>query len=154
MGLDTSHGAWNGPYSAFMTWRTKIAEVAGFPPLELMEGYYSEEGMGNPFTLLDYRYPKGDELPMYQLRIIRQRLPIKWNLFEGHPLVTLLIHSDCDGEIEWQDCKPIADELTKLLNKFPEEPAGGRIRNWKQQTQTFIDGLLKAYEAKENLDFH
>lgn len=100
MGLDISHGAWHGAYSAFMTWRTKIAEVAGFPPLELMEGYYSEQHH-HPFTLLDYDYPKGDELAMSSVRRIRERLPIKWDLFESHPLTELLTHSDCGGQITY-----------------------------------------------------
>ena len=51
MGLDTSHNAWHGAYSAFMTWRKKIAHLAGFPPLELMEGFYYENDH-NPCTLL------------------------------------------------------------------------------------------------------
>jgi hypothetical protein len=39
MGLDTSHDCWHGAYSAFMRWREKLAEVAGLPPLRMMEGY-------------------------------------------------------------------------------------------------------------------
>lgn len=39
MGLDTSHGCWHGAYSAFMRWRRMIAQCAGFPPLDSMEGY-------------------------------------------------------------------------------------------------------------------
>ncbi len=39
MGLDTTHGCWHGAYSAFGRWRTKVAEVAGFPPLDSMEGF-------------------------------------------------------------------------------------------------------------------
>lgn len=41
MGLDCSHNAWHGAYSAFMRWRIKLAEVAGLPPLEFMEGMSS-----------------------------------------------------------------------------------------------------------------
>jgi len=40
MGLDISHGCWHGAYSAFMRWREKISQVAGLPPLALMEGFY------------------------------------------------------------------------------------------------------------------
>jgi hypothetical protein len=38
MGLDISHGCWEGAYSAFMRWRQQIAEVAGIP-LMLMDGF-------------------------------------------------------------------------------------------------------------------
>jgi hypothetical protein len=34
MGLDTTHDCWHGAYSAFMRWRRKLAEVAGYPPLD------------------------------------------------------------------------------------------------------------------------
>lgn len=154
MGLDISHGAWHGAYSAFMTWRIKIAEVAGFPPLELMEGFYYKTDSSNPFSSLDYAYPKGDELAMSAVRRIQKRLPIKWDLFLNHPLTILLSHSDCDGHINWSACKKIADELTKLLPYLPDEDAGGHVGKWKDKTQTFIDGLMKAYNAKEKLIFH
>lgn len=39
MGLDTTHGAWNGAYSAFMRWRKKIAELCGLGDLSQFEGY-------------------------------------------------------------------------------------------------------------------
>lgn len=152
MGLDISHDAWHGAYSAFMTWRIKIAEVAGFPPLELMEGYYFEDNH-NPFTLLDYRYPNGDELDMASLRRIRQRLPIKWDLFAGHPLTELLTHSDCDGFISYGKCKKIADALEELLPLLPDENAGGHIGDWKAKTKQFIEGCRAAYAEKKRLEF-
>lgn len=39
MGLDCTHGFWNGSYGAFMRWRTWLAAQAGIP-LSLMEGFY------------------------------------------------------------------------------------------------------------------
>ncbi len=38
MGLDTSHNAWHGAYSAFMRWRTEIARLIDVP-LDKMEGF-------------------------------------------------------------------------------------------------------------------
>lgn len=38
MGLQTTHGCWHGPYSAFHEWRVEIAEVVGIDLAE-MEGY-------------------------------------------------------------------------------------------------------------------
>lgn len=155
MGLDISHDTWHGAYSAFMRWREKIAEVAGLPPLELMEGFYYEgaDSMGNMFSLLDYRYPKGDELDMSAVRRMRAKLPIKWDCLTPSPLHELLFHSDCEGYINWSKCKGIADELEKLLDKLPDEDAGGHIGNWRAKTQTFIEGLLKSYNSKEKLHF-
>lgn len=153
MGLDISHNTWHGAYSAFMRWREKIAEVAGLPPLELMEGFYSEGSMGNMFSLLDYKYPKEDELDMSAVRRMRKKLPIKWECLKPSPLLELLYHSDCDGYINWKVCKGIADELSKLIDKLPNEDAGGHIGNWIEKTETFIKGLLTAYDKKEKLLF-
>lgn len=157
MGLDTTHGAWHGAYSSFMSWRIKIAEVAGFPPLELMEGFYSSNqdiGTRNPFILLEYRYPLGDELDMAALRRIKQRLPIKWQLLEKHPLYMLLRHSDCDGHINYGACGKIADELEKLLPLLSDEHVGGHIGNYYDKTKDFIAGCRLANKNKERLEFH
>jgi hypothetical protein len=153
MGLDTSHNAWHGAYSAFMTWRKKIAEVAGLPPLELMEGFY------------DPLFPNERMLPTlyagvhvqeytFGLKELDRKLPIKWESLKPSALHILLYHSDCDGEIGWQDCKPLADELMKLLDKLPDENVNGHIGNWREKTQTFINGLLLAYKEEKNLNFH
>jgi len=150
MGLDTTHGAWHGPYSSFMSWRKVVAQIAGFPPLELMEGYYQAKGH-NPFTLLDYAYPKGDEIDMAALRRVQTELPIKWILFRKHPLYTLLTHSDCDGYINWKECKKISISLQEVLDKLKTmENMGYYI----EKTENFIEGLNLAYESKERLEFH
>jgi len=128
MGLDTSHDCWHGAYSAFNRWREKIAELAGLPPLNLMDGHY--EGPA------------------------KIGLPIKWACLKPSPLRILLDHSDCDGEIAWKDCAPIADELEKLLPLFPDGGGGGHIEDWKDCTSRFIAGLRKASAAKENVLFH
>lgn len=44
MGLDISHGAWNGAYSSFMRWRIEIAKAAELPDLEIMEGFTNGDG--------------------------------------------------------------------------------------------------------------
>lgn len=38
MGLDTTHGAWHGAYSAFNTWRTEVAKTIGIT-LKDMKGF-------------------------------------------------------------------------------------------------------------------
>ena len=48
MGLHTTHGCWRGAYSAFMRWRMKLAEVAGFPPLLMMDGYFHAYPVDTP----------------------------------------------------------------------------------------------------------
>jgi hypothetical protein len=152
MGLDTSHNCWHGAYSAFNTWRTMIAKAAGLPPLDFMEGHYAD----------DYRSP------LYFARLqtgnkesfsnIASSLPIKWDCIciEKCPeaLCELLAHSDCDGEIEWEICKELAEILTGLLPKMPDLDVGGHVGIVKKKTQQFIDGLLLAFDNKENVEFY
>lgn len=150
MGLDISHDTWHGAYSAFMRWRIKIAEVGGLPPLELMEGFYDAlppNSRSHP-TLYSGpgEYSNG-------LKYLDERLPIKWECLKPSPLYELLNHSDCDGEIAWENCGQIADELEKLLPLLPDENNGGHIGNWKDKTTEFITGLRLAHSKKETLLF-
>jgi hypothetical protein len=153
MGLDCSHGAWHGAYSAFMRWREKIAQVAGLPPLMLMEGFYSPINPKSPYELPTLYYGPDTHKGEY-LKSIDSGLPIKWDALKPDPLHFLLWHSDCDGEIETEFCNPIADSLEKLIPLLPDEEAGGHIGNWRVKTQTFVDGLRAAAAAGEPLDFH
>ncbi len=157
MGLDCSHDAWHGAYSAFMRWRQKVAEVAGMPPLELMEGFYSPIGSGRLPTLY---YGPGTGEPAFGsgsrpfLADIDQRLPIKWGCLKPSALHELLYHSDCDGDIAPERCGPIADALEALIPLMPDEDGGGHVRNWRETTQRFVNGLRAAAAAGEPLDFH
>ena len=47
MGLDVSHDAWSGAYSAFHRFRCRLAEAAGLPPLDSMQGFAAD---GTPWT--------------------------------------------------------------------------------------------------------
>jgi len=158
MGLDTSHDAWHGAYSTFMRWREKIAEVAGLPPLRLMEGFYVpldssiRAGAGIPTFYLGAA--REDELVRGCITSIEAALPIKWSCLKPSALHELLFHSDCDGEIPAESCRPIADELEKLIPLFPEGDGGGHIGIWREKTRQFVDGLRRAAAAGEPLGFH
>lgn len=121
MGLDISHDAWSGAYSSFNRWRTKIAEVSGFPELHSMQGFGGET---------------------------------EWDPFMGDPLYELLSHSDCDGQINYEDAGKIADTLQLLLPKLQGLDGGGHIGDYGYKTSQFIKGCRLAYILKENLDFH
>lgn len=123
MGLDISHDTWHGSYSAFHRWRKKIAETAGLPPLELMEGFCDNE------------------------------TPIKWDCLKPNSLHELLNHSDCDGYISPESCKCIAESLQDLMPLLSDEEVGGHIGNMKDKTQIFIDGLLLAHSMNEPVIF-
>jgi len=151
MGLDTTHDCWSGAYSAFHRWREMLAEVAGLPPLELMDGFYvhlNEQG-GLP-TLYHGIGTRSCE----NLQRLDSRLPIRWDALKPDPLHILLSHSDCDGEINWKDAEAIADRLDVLSKKMPAGDGGGHIGNWRDKTEQFAKGLRIAAKAKENVEFH
>lgn len=71
------------------------------------------------------------------------------------PLVKLLYHSDCDGEIAWEDCAAIADRLEELLPALKRAgDGGGHIGDYAESAGRFIAGLRLAASRKENVDFH
>jgi hypothetical protein len=157
MGLDCSHDAWRGAYSAFMKWRKKLAEVAGLPPLELMEGFYEPlPGSGAPtlYHGVDTNQPAYGPGSRPFLASLDDRLPIEWKCLKPSPLHELLNHSDCDGEIPADQCGSIADALEALIPLLPDEDTGGHIGNWREKTQRFVDGLRAAAVAGEPLGFH
>lgn len=158
MGLDCSHNAWHGAYFAFMRWRQKIAHVAGLPPLELMEGFFTPNYRGmRTFEGIPTFYLGGardDDLVVSGIRQLEERLPIKWECLKPSPLHELLFHSDCDGEIPSDRCAAIADALEALIPLLPNEDGGGHIGNWRDKTKQFVSGLRSAAEANEPLDFH
>lgn len=185
MGLDTSHNCWHGAYSAFMRWRQEIAKAAGIPLMlmegfyELGSRYGGIEDAMMRTAPRAFAFSKGESGGFVATRDtvaaalvdsaergdagrlhdflapLIPLLPLKWEILKDDPLNILLHHSDCDGEIRWQDCCPIADRLTDLLPLLAQSgDGGGHIGNFVAKTQTFIDGLRLAASRKENVDFH
>lgn len=152
MGLDTSHDCWHGAYSAFMRWRETLARVAGLPPLRLMEGFYEPLPPRKLLGGLPTLYHGFDE--RNYLSDIDSQLPIRWSCLRPSPLFVLLYHSDCEGEIAWQDCGPLAEALEALLPKLPNGDDLGHIGNWRDKTSQFVKGLRAAFAARENVNFH
>ena len=151
MGLDVSHGCWRGAYSAFMRWRRMLAKVAGLPPLDLMEGFYHpDDVVRDPFYTIGR-----DTMENPTTRDIKQSLPISWDCIDSRfdALKVLLSHSDCDGEIKHNYCAPLACSLEGLMGDIPTGSGGGHIRDWRDMTQQFIDGLRCAAERAENVTF-
>jgi len=151
MGLDVSHGCWSGAYSAFMRWRYTLAEVAGLPPLDLMEGFYEYGSVYDPIHVAEHSISVCGAFDR-----IKENLPIKWDCLKPDPyLYALLYHSDCDGEIAWQDCDSLADRLEKLLPQLEQKgnEGEGHIGSYAKKTKQFIEGLRLAASRKENVEF-
>jgi hypothetical protein len=134
MGLDTSHDCWRGAYSAFSRWRDQLAKVAGYEFAVLKDDYRET-------ILIDWGH------------IVEKNYQGQWDEMPADPLIVLIAHSDCDGEILPEHAGPLADRLTELLPLLPDGDGGGHIGNWRTKTQQFIDGLRLAVEQGEPVEF-
>lgn len=136
MGLDTTHDAWHGAYSAFSRWRDKLWEVAGydFSP--------DPESSWRQFPKLNWD------------AITEKNLQGEWESTPEDPLIVLIAHSDCDGSIYPEQAEPLADRLEQLLPLLPADPDNGHIGVWQDKTQKFIDGLRLAVTRGEPVGFH
>lgn len=130
MGLNTSHDAFYGAYSAFNRFRQAVAEAIGgsYPPHtdEALDGtlWYWGEG---------------------------------FNGSTNPGLREFFVHSDYNGEIDPQTCAILAEELEALLPKLDAMgDGGGHIAargGFGGVTRRFIAGCREAAAASEPLTF-
>lgn len=133
MGLDCSHDAFHGAYSAFQRLRKFIcASIGGSYPSHEVEGLEPEM----------WYYGEGYN---------REKNP---GLFE------FLSHSDCDGEISPYMCSIVADELESIMPLIEERERSNvayghltKYGGYAGTTKQFIDGCRKAAELNEPLEF-
>jgi len=148
MGLDTSHDAFHGAYSAFNRFRQAIAEACGvaFPPHYVIDE--SGQMMVDPATGLTKRKPDHDERFIYWPDDFTKTNP---------GLAAFITHSDCDGEIAPDVCALIANEMEAILDRLPKWPDAGHIAargGMRKVAEIFIAGCRAAASANEPLDFH
>lgn len=150
MGLDCSHDAFHGAYSAFNRLRQFVCAATGgsFPP------HWMHDANGD--FLKDERG---------QIRI---RADIEADYFlcgdgfereEWPGLYEFLTHSDCDGEISPEMCVKVADDLERLLPKMEavKWESHGHIAargGFLEVVRKFIAGCRAAAATGEPLDFH
>lgn len=146
MGLYTTHGCWDGPYSSFSRWRNVLAELAEY---QLMGPTQEEIDQGVAFP--------GQKYVMIEWSAISQgNVEGEWTRTPPDPLIVLLVHSDCDGVIHPAQARPLADRLEELLPKVeafaadPENRAGW----YPHRTRQFIEGLRAAADLEEDVEFH
>jgi hypothetical protein len=135
MGLDTSHNAWHGAYSAFSRWRNNLAVAAGYSLVRETE----------PF-------PR-DDVAIDWERFSAKNFAGEWDHVEDDALIYLIAHSDCDGVLHPAQAGPLADRLEGLLPKLDNE-VQGHIHGMRHDTEQFIRGLRAAVAADEDVDFH
>lgn len=142
MGLDTTHDAWHGAYSAFSRFRDKLAEAAGYT------GHTNEHGQ----VMWDIDWGCIERTIGHDLLGRWPKMPVRPDGTED-PLLVLLAHSDCEGEIQPEFCAPLADRLEELLPLL-EGDGGGHVGAYRDKTEQFIRGLRDAAEEGEPLGFH
>lgn len=148
MGLDCSHGAFHGAYSAFNRLRQIVCWAAGgsFPP----------HLVHNPDGTLG-KDEKGDTL--WNMALDDSLIYFGQDIDIGSGLYLFLTHSDCDGEISPEMCAKVADDLEKLLPKIASIPnqGGGHIAargGFAEVIRKFIAGCREAASKGEYLKFY
>lgn len=153
MGPDTTHDCWHGAYSAFTRWRDKLGEVAGYTyhhdVHELSEGTVMRSTRVTP----DIDWGNIEATIGRDLFGKWPAIPVRPD-GTPDPLIVLLAHSDCEGEIQANFCAPLADRLEELLPLLGDEEGGGHIGAYADKTRTFIDGLRRAADLGEADGFH
>lgn len=140
MGLDTSHDCWHGPYSAFSRWRAALQRAAGWH----LEEQRDDRGM---------RYELAREINWEA--VTDANIAGQWETLPEDPLIVLVAHSDCDGQLPVAALLPLAERLEQLAERM--EPGQGRHWKWtpgmegratydgeREATMRFAAGLRRA----------
>jgi hypothetical protein len=143
MGLDTTHDCWHGPYSAFSRWREALAVAAGYAVWLVCEDE-KPHAYRRPVVMLDWGHLG-----------TAAHLAGDWEETPGDPLLVLIVHSDCDGEIRPAQALPLADRIEELSASLPPEEHGAWPPDWMHsKSEKFVAGLRKAAAQGEPVRFH
>lgn len=143
MGLDTSHGAYNGSYSGFSHFRDAICFA--------LDGSYPTASriIDGKQTFVCLRpNPEGDKPGYWYWGKGRNRRtnPGLWQLMN---------HSDCDGYLSPSTCRKIAAELPPLYAKIEEYQDKAAPDGWYlAKAKKFTQGCMEAAEKNQRLRFH
>lgn len=144
MGLDTTHDAFSGAYSAFNRFRQIVAKAAGgsYPnhdkPLILKNGKIIEEP---------------DQENFY--------VPYSWEEFQKKQpgLSAFLLSNDCEGSFSPEICGQMANELEALIPEIEklDDGGGGHIERNGGYTETvkkYIAGCRLAESQNEFMEYY
>lgn len=143
MGLRVSHGCFHAGYGKFQHFRRAVADVVGIP-LEIMEGYFERD---------DWMVCAESPLAKKMLARRLEALPVAWTAWEDDPITLLLNHSDCGGELRWQDAVAIAERLEEIAPQIVHPPDMRDDWDFKQTALQFAAGLRRAAEYEEDVTF-
>lgn len=144
MGLSISAAgvdAFTAPYGQFSEWRNYLARAAGY---EVAQVKGENELWGRPIPLIDYGHME------------YKNYFGEWDTLPEDPLLLLFVHSDCEGILEPEHCRMIADRLEDLLPRLIDEPLPGNRAHYPsfyQRTVTFLRAMRAAEMAGERAVF-
>jgi hypothetical protein len=144
MGLHVSHGCFHAGYIKFHFLRKAVAAVVGIP-LDVMEGHYDRD----EWLVCASESKLGRNLLEKRL----EALPVSWKAFEHDPVCQFLHHSDCEGEIRWQDAAAIAERLEEIAPHIVRPEDMRDDWDFKKSALQFAEGLRRAVEAQEDVQF-
>lgn len=146
MGLDTTHDAFHGAYSAFNSLRQEVAACIGgsYPPhwLRAFNGELARDK---------------DGYPIRDLSLDGEKAYFPDGLQESSPgMFEFLSHSDCDGEIAPEMCAKVADALEAVLPDMPTRGVGhiAARGGYREVLRKFIAGCRAAAAKGEPLGFY
>ena len=139
MGLDTTHGCWNGGYGAFNKFRYGLGKLIGIN----LDDYYG--------------YRNSDKTP-----------PYKDLVTINNGIGPLLDHSDCDGELTPSECQRIFDGMQQIVDdskndiKLKDDVDDYQYNVYEineekwlsMKIHKFMDGCREAIVANENVEFY
>jgi hypothetical protein len=127
MGLNVSHNAFNGAYSAFNRFREAVCKATG--------GHWCDEISGYDYWKFGEGYTSKSHPGLYEF----------------------LKHSDCDGEISSELAAKCADEMEALLPALEAQGDGGghlsRNGGYAGTARKWIEGCRQAAADSEELSF-
>jgi|JI10StandDraft_1071094.scaffolds.fasta_scaffold201429_2 hypothetical protein len=141
MGLNTSHNCFSGSYHTFHALRAALADAAGLPPLDLMQGFLTEELLDNREKRLRLmREARNRGFPPFQL-------PFRWDDLPHDVLHVLLRASDCDGSIPHAACLPLSERLMELAPRVAELPVEEEPDDVSNEDDDDVPGLARRLPA-------
>lgn len=142
MGLATTHDCWHGSYDGFAKFRERLCDAAGLPT--------TPSRLGGRYLDADWENVTEDQVMGHWGDTVPQITETIYGPYITDPLLYLLIHSDCEGVLENRYLPQLRDRLVELLPKMDE---GDWYDNPRGQTQAFIDGLSRAIDAGDDVEF-
>lgn len=135
MGLDFTHCDARWGYGGFMRFRCRLADEIGVG-LESMEGFTSS--LENLICIARREKPTRDDMQPYIT---------SWDALKPDPIIPLLSHSDCDGELTPEQCRSIAPRLRELVKDWKDDDYD------KQHALELAKGMELAFSLNQPLEF-